>query len=64
MPYQLIPFPIAILFAIVFVAACLAVLWKLRKEGRIYAFLFKVSLAAIILFLAALLYTIMADLLA
>jgi hypothetical protein len=63
MPYQLIPFPIAILFAIVFVAACLAVLWKLRKEGRIYSFLFKASLVAIILFLIGIIYTILADLL-
>jgi len=64
MPYQLIPFPIAILFAMVFVAACLAVLWKLRKEGKIYYFLFKAGLIAIILFLIGILYTIFANFLA
>ena len=64
MPYQLIPFPIAILFAVVFVAACLAVLWRLRKEGKIYSFLFKASLIAIVLFLIGILYTIVANLLA
>jgi hypothetical protein len=64
MPYQLIPFPIAILFATVFIAACFAVLGRLRKEGKIYSFLFKISLIAFILSLIGILYTIAADLLA
>jgi hypothetical protein len=64
MPLQLIPFPIAIFFALVFVAACLAVLWKLRKTGKIYSLLFKASLVAIFLFLIGILYTIIANLLA
>ncbi len=64
MPLQLISFPIAIFFALVFVAACMAVLWKLRRTGKIYSLLFKACLGAIFLFLVGILYTIIADLLA
>jgi hypothetical protein len=52
------------IFALVFIAACLAVLWKLRKTGKIYSFLFKVSLVAVFLFLVGIIYTIIANLLA
>jgi apolipoprotein N-acyltransferase len=64
MPLQLIPFPIAIFFALVFVAACLAVLWKLRKTGKIYSILFMASLVAVFWFLIGVLYTIITNVLA
>jgi hypothetical protein len=44
MAFELIPFPISILFAIVFGVAVMAVLWKLRERGKTYRILFNVSL--------------------
>ena len=46
MAYQLIPFPLSILFASVTALACMAVLWKLRKTGKIYSILFRASAIA------------------
>jgi hypothetical protein len=46
MAFELIPFPISIIFTLVFVIAWLAVLWKLRKTGKIYSILFKLSVIA------------------
>jgi len=64
MPLQLIPFPISLFFALIFVAACLAVLWKLSKTGKIYSLLFKASAVAVILFLIGISYMIVSNLLA
>ena len=63
MSFQLIPFPISIIFALVFVLAFMAVLWKLRKTGKIYSILFKVSAIAGIIFLVIFLYEIIANML-
>jgi hypothetical protein len=43
MAFQLIPFPISILFVLVFGLACIAILWKLRRTGGIYSILFRAS---------------------
>ncbi len=57
MAYNLIPLPISIIFIIVFGIAWLLVLWKLRKRGKVYSFLFWLSavlvLAAFVLSVAA-----------
>jgi hypothetical protein len=63
MAYNLIPFPIAIIFAIVFVLACEVVLWKLRKRDKVYSFLFKATLIIGIFLLAVFLYSIITDML-
>ncbi len=60
MAFQLIPFPISIIFALVFVIAWLAVLWKLRKTGKIYSILFKLSIIAGIILMVAFIYGIFA----
>ena len=43
MAFQLIPFPISIIFVLVFAVAWIVVLWKLKRRGKIYSFLFKIS---------------------
>jgi hypothetical protein len=63
MAFELIPFPISIIFVLVFGVACIAVLWKLRKTGKIYSILFKVSAIAGIILLVIFLYEIIANLL-
>ncbi len=40
MQYELIPFPISILFVVVFVVAVVVLSWKLRRNAKIYRFLF------------------------
>ena len=57
MALELIPLPISILFVIVLGLVCMAVLFKLRKSGKVYSVLFKVSLIIIVLLLVALLYS-------
>ena len=57
MELELIPLPISILFVAVLAVVCMAVLFKLRKRGKVYSLLFKVSLIIIILLLVALLYS-------
>ena len=44
MAYELIPFPISALFVAAFVLAWIAVLYKLRKRGKIFSALFWASL--------------------
>lgn len=58
MAFQLIPFPISIIFALVFIIGWLAVLWKLRKTGKIYSILFKLSIIAGIILIVAFIYGI------
>ena len=61
--FELIPFPISILFVLVVDLAFIAVLWKLRKTGRIYSVLFRVSVIAGIILLALFLYEIITNML-
>jgi hypothetical protein len=61
MVYQLIPFPLSLLFVLVAGLAFMAVLWKLRKTGRIYSILFRASAIAGIILLVILLYEIIAN---
>jgi len=56
MQFQLIPFPISIIFVLTFGFACMAVLWKLRKAGKIYSILFKLSVIAGVILLVVFLY--------
>lgn len=61
--FELIPFPISILFLLVVGLTFIAILWKLRKTGRIYSVLFGVNVIAGIILLALFLYEIMANML-
>ncbi len=63
MAYNLIPFPIAIIFAVVFALVWVVLLWKLRKREKVYSFLFKATLIIGILLLAAFLYSIITGML-
>ena len=58
MVFQLIPFPISVLFGLVFAVAWIVVLYKLRRNGKIYSILFKASLIAGLVLLVVILYTI------
>jgi hypothetical protein len=60
MAFQLIPFPISIIFALVFVIAWVAVLWKLRKTRKIYSILLKLSIIAGAILIVAYIYGIIA----
>ncbi len=48
MAYNLIPLPISIIFIIVFGIAWWLVLWKLRKRGKVYSFLFWLSVVLVL----------------
>jgi lipid-A-disaccharide synthase-like uncharacterized protein len=63
MAFELIPFPISIIFALVFVIAWVAILWKLRKTGKIYSILFKLSVIAGAILIVAFIYGIIANIL-
>ena len=53
MAFELIPFPISVLFIAVFFVAFELVLWKLRKKGRFYSILFDASIVlALIVFIS------------
>ena len=58
MAFELIPFPISILFMLVFVIAWFAILWKLRKTEKIYSILFKLSVIAGAILMIAFIYAI------
>ena len=58
MAFQLIPFPISIIFVLIFGIAWIVVLWKLRRTGKIYSFLFKISIIAGVILMIAFLYGI------
>jgi len=62
MAFQLIPYPISIIFALVFGVAWMAVLWKLRRKGKIYSILFKISIIAGVILIVTLLYGIVVNL--
>ena len=44
MPYQLIPFPLSIIFVIIFAVVVEYVFWKLRRNGKIYRILSNLAL--------------------
>ncbi len=53
MALNLIPFPISIIFVLVFCVVFIVMLWKLRRRGRVYSILFKASvIVGILLFIA------------
>ena len=58
MALNLIPFPISIIFVLVFCVVFIVMLWKLRRRGRVYSILFKASLVAGILLFIALIVSI------
>jgi hypothetical protein len=60
MQFQLFQFPTAILFMAVFALVWIVVLWKIRKRGKIYSFLFTASL---IIGVAAVVFSIIASML-
>jgi NhaP-type Na+/H+ or K+/H+ antiporter len=45
MAFELIPFPLSLLFVLIFAIAAELVLWKLRKNGKIYRLLSNVGIA-------------------
>ena len=44
MSFELIPFPLSILFVVVFAVVVELVLWKLRKNGKVYRMLSNVGI--------------------
>jgi hypothetical protein len=58
MAFELIPFPISIIFVLVFGVAAIAVLRKLRKRGKFYLILFYTSLIIGVAVFALLSYSI------
>ena len=63
MAFELIPFPISILFVLVVALVFMAVLWKLRKTGKIYSILFWVSAIAGLILIIIFLYELIATML-
>ena len=61
MPYNLIPFPISIIFVFVFGVAVIAILWKLRERGKIFSILFYLSLIAAIMVLILFSYSVLSS---
>jgi len=57
MAFQLIPFPISIIFILVFCFVFIAILWKLRNRGKMYSILFKASLVVGTLLFIALIFS-------
>ena len=63
MAFQLIPFPISILFVLVFGLACMAILWKLPRTRKIYSNLFKAGAIVGIILIVIFFYEILANML-
>jgi hypothetical protein len=63
MALELIPFPISMVFAVVFGLVWIVVLYKLRRRGRVYSMLFRTSLIIGILLLFAIIFSIIAGML-
>jgi len=61
MAYNLIPFPISMLFFFVFGLTWIAVTWKLRKKGRFYSILFKLSFVVILLSFTLMFYSLIGE---
>jgi hypothetical protein len=58
MAFELIPYPISIIFVIVFYLAIVAVLGKLRKRGKIYSVLFMASVIGGILLIITFIFSL------
>jgi hypothetical protein len=63
MAFELIPFPLSALFVLVAGLVFVAILWKLRKTGRIYSIIFKASAILGIIMIVLFLYEIVANML-
>ncbi len=63
MAYELIPFPISIIFILIFAVVWIIALYKLRKNGKIYSILFKISLILGAVFAASILYMLISGML-
>ncbi len=63
MPYSLIPFPISIIVVFAFGAAILAILWNMRKRGKLFLFLFYLSLIIAIIMFALFSYSLVSSIL-
>jgi len=59
MAFELIPFPISIIFALVFAVVWMVVLWKLRKRAKVYAYLFKASAIGCLVLFAIFVYSVL-----
>jgi hypothetical protein len=59
MAFELIPFPISIIFVTIFAFVFIAVLWKLRKKGKFYNALFRLSVIVGAVILFAILFSIL-----
>lgn len=58
MELDLIPFPISIIFVIVFAVVWMIVLWKLRRTAKIYSILYRVSALAWAILLVLIFYEV------
>jgi hypothetical protein len=58
MAFELIPFPISIIFVLVFGLAVIAVLWKLRRRGKFFLILSNLSVILGVIVFALLFYSI------
>ncbi len=63
MAFELIPFPLSGLFVLVAGLAFMAILWKLRKTGRIYSIIFKASAVVGVIIVVMFFYEIMTKML-
>ena len=61
MAFELIPFPLSVLFVLAAGLAFMAILWKLRKTGRIYSIIFKASAVVAVIIIVMFFYEIMAN---
>jgi hypothetical protein len=58
MAFELIPFPISIIFVLVFAVVWIVILWKLRRKEKIYSFLLKISVIFGVMLAVLLIYSI------
>jgi hypothetical protein len=58
MALELIPYPISIIFAVVFIFAWNAILWKIRKKSKIYNAIFYASIAVGAILLISLVFSL------
>lgn len=58
MAFQLITLPISIIFVLVFALASITVFYKMRKEAKIYRFLFNITIIGITILVVLFVYSI------
>ena len=58
MAFQLITLPISIVFVLVFILASITVFYKMRREAKIYRFLFNITVIGIALLAVLFVYSI------